>query len=96
MIVISVGDDIYRLFLIKIPNRLSRDFKNRGDLLQNIIINLFLLLKERDFLLVPVFAKLKCQCLLLHSHHFPEPLQVTSFVDLPIGGSMCHVERMFG
>jgi hypothetical protein len=64
MIVVSIGNDINRFLLIKIPNRLSRDFQNSRNLLQNIGIDLFLLFEQGDFLLVPVFAELKREMIL--------------------------------
>ena len=65
VVVEGAGNNRDSLIFIKIPNRLSRDFENRRDLLQNIGIDLFFLFKEGDFLLVSICAELKRQRVLL-------------------------------
>ncbi|CAG5001506.1 hypothetical protein DYBT9275_02678 [Dyadobacter sp. CECT 9275] len=65
VVVEGAGNNRDSLIFIKIPNRLSRDFVNRRDLLQNIGIDLFFLFKEGDFLLVSICAELKRQRVLL-------------------------------
>lgn len=53
----SIRDSIHRLFLIKILKSLHRYFKRGRYLLEQGSINSFLLLQQRNLLLVPVIAQ---------------------------------------
>jgi hypothetical protein len=46
-------------------------------------------------LLVPIAAELEGEEILFNSEDLPEAFQVAAFVDLWVGGSMCHTERYF-
>ncbi len=45
MIIVSIRNNINRLIFVKIPNRLSRYFQYRRNLLRNIRIDFFSLFK---------------------------------------------------
>lgn len=90
IVIECIRNHIHRLFLIKIPNRFHRYFQYRRYLFQNVGIDLFALFERGDSLLVPIAAELEGEHVLFDSEHFAEPFHVAAFVDLRVGGSMCH------